>query len=225
MMIDQIIIGGRASFDDFGASVAGRAKNAPKKKEIKEKVPFSNITYDFTKINGEIFWEERELEYDFEMIAPDPVKLEDMRTAFESWILNIIQEELHDPIIPDYHYIVTYADVSYTDDEGLEKTTAKVKFTAYPYKVANVPRVYEHSIPANGTKTVWVQNDSSHKITPTITADKAVTFTLGGVNYTMNAGTVKDYSFKLAEGLNELSIANANSAACAVSISFYEEVF
>ena len=42
-MIDQLIIGG----------LAKSKKKPPKKKSIKETVPFSNVTYDFTAINGE----------------------------------------------------------------------------------------------------------------------------------------------------------------------------
>ena len=74
-MIDQLIIGDKASCDDYGASVASRKIVPPKKKEIKETVPFSNVTYDFSAINGEQYWEERELEYTLEIIAPTPEEL------------------------------------------------------------------------------------------------------------------------------------------------------
>ena len=224
-MIDQLIIGDKASFDDFGASVAKRVLNQPPKKSIKETVPFSNITYDFTAINGEIYWEERTLEYIFEMIAPTAERLEEMKAAFANWLMNIIQQELHDPLIPDYHFIATYEDMSFDDDEGLEKTTASVTFSAYPYKIANYARGYEFEIPANSSKTVWIENKSSHRITPTITADKAVTLNIKGVSYSMSAGTAKDETLKLEVGINNIYIDNPNGAACSVSISFYEEVF
>ncbi len=224
-MIDQLIIGDKASFDDFGASVAKRTRKPPKKKSIKETVPFSNITHDFTKINGEIYWEEQAHEYIFEMVAPTPERLEEMKTALSGWLMNIIGEELHDPIIPYYHFIVTYDDMSFADDEGMEKTTATVSFTAYPYRIANYPKVCEFDIPANSTKAVWILNDSNHRITPKITADKAITLKLENVSYSMSAGTVEDEAFKLEAGMNSVSIVNSNKAACKVVISFYEEVF
>ncbi len=224
-MIDQIIIGEKASFDDFGASVAKRTSKQPKKKTIKEAVPFSNITHDFTAINGEIYWEDRELEYTFELISPTPERLEEMKMAFANWLMNIIKQELHDPTIPEYHYIVTYNDMSFTDEDGMEKTTAKVTFSAYPYKIANYAKSHELEIPANGTRTVWILNESSHRITPKITADGAVTLKLGGSTYTMNAGVTEDEAFKLSAGINNISIVNSNSAICNVAISFYEEVF
>ena len=224
-MIDQIFIGEKASFDDFGASVAKRVIRQPAKKEIKETVPFSNITHDFTAINGEIYWEEREIEYIFEMIAPAPEKLMEMEAAFADWLMNIIKEELHDPIIPDYHFIVTYSDMSFEDEEEMEKTTATVTFSAYPYKIANYAKVFEFDIPANSTKDIWIPNESSHRITPKITADRAITIELDNVSYTMNAGTAEDEAFKLEKGLNSVKITNSNSAACKVVFSFYEEVF
>ena len=73
-MIDQLIIGSKKSYDDFGASVSERTIHQPKKKTIKETVPFSNITHDFSGIDGEVYWEERKLEYIFE-------NMPDIRTA------------------------------------------------------------------------------------------------------------------------------------------------
>lgn len=224
-MIDQIAIIDKASFDDFGASVAIRNIKMPVKKEIKETVPFSNITHDFTAINGEIYWNERELEYIFEMIAPTPEKLFEMKAAFANWVMNVIKRELHDPVIPDYHFIVTYSDMSFEDDEGLEKTTVTVLFSAYPYKIANYPKTLDFEIPANGSATAWIPNESSHRITPKITTDSAITLTLGNASYSMEAGTVEDEIFKLEPGLNEVSISNKSGEVCNVSFSFYEEVF
>lgn len=224
-MIDQLIIGDKASFDDFGASLAKSTKKPPKKKSIKETVPFSNITYDFTAINGEIFWNDGELEYVFEMVAESPEKLEEMKTAFETWVMNVIKKDIYDPFIPDYHFSATYEDMSFADDEGMEKTTATVKFSAYPYKIANFPKVNEINIAANSKKTVYIANESSHKITPTITTSRAITLEMEGSEYIMKAGTFKDSALKLRAGTVPVIIKNDSDADCEVIISFYEEVF
>ena len=223
-MIDQLIISDKASFDDFGASVASRTRKPPKKKSIKETVPFSNITHDFTAINGEIYWEDQQLEYVFEMIAPTPERLEEMKTAFSSWVMNIIKQELHDPIIPDCHYLATYEDMSFADEEGMEKTTVSVVFSAYPYKIANYPKVYECSIPARSEKQIPILNESSHRITPKITVDVPTHLWLGDVDYSMSAGTTEDEAFKLEQGLNFVTVF-AFSTPVNISISFHEEVF
>lgn len=225
-MIDQIKIGDKLSHDDFSASLALRKIGQPKKKVIKESVPFSNITYDFSAINGEVYWEERELDYVFEIIADDPEQLEELKKAFASWVMNIINQNLFDPFIPDYHFIATYDDMSFEDDEGIEKTTATVKFMAYPYKVSNRPIVYSFTILASGELTSFIENKSSHRVTPTITTDSPITLISGNSSYSIGAGTTKDERFRLEVGLNEITIQNTStSSQVVVSISFDEEVF
>lgn len=224
-MIDQLIIGQKASFDDFGASVATRKIFAPPKKEIKETVPFSNVTYDFSAINGEVFWGERELQYSCEIIASTPEDLERKKTAFSAWVMNVVSEYLIDPFDPDYHYVATYKEIDYADEESVEKTTATVKFTAYPYKIANRPKVYDFKIPANSEITATVLNDSSHKIAPTITTDAGITLRLDGVSYSVPAGETKDDAFKIGAGVNTLTIINNAATECLLTVMFYEEVF
>lgn len=222
-MIDQLIIGERASFDDFGASVASRKISAPPKKEITETVPFSNVTYDFSAINGEVYWDRRELQYACEIMSPTPEDLERKKTAFSAWVMNVIEEILIDPFDPHYHYIATYADIDYADEEGQYKTTATVKFKAYPYKIANTPKVYNFAIAAGGETTKAVVCDASHPIPPTIITDTAVVVSLGGVSYAVPAGETTDSTLKLKTGVNDLTIKAETD--CTVTVKFFEEVF
>lgn len=225
-MIDQLIIGDKLSHDDFSASIALRKLNLPKKKSIKESPPFSNITYDFSAINGEVYWEERELEYVFEILADDPEQLEELKKAFASWVMNVMSQELHDPFIPDYHFLATFEDMDFEDDEGLEKTTATVIFKAYPYKISNRPIVYSFTIAASSEATSLIENKSSHRVTPTITTDNAITIIAGNSSYSLGAGTTKDERFNLAVGKNEITIQNTSAnSQVVVTISFDEEVF
>lgn len=175
-MFDQLIIGEKASLDDFDASVAERHIGEPTKKEIKDTVPFSNVTYDFSKINGELYWNERELDYEFEIIADTPEELERKKTAFKNWVMNVMEEKLYDPYIPDYHFLATFKDIDPTDDESLEKTTIAVKFTAYPYQIANEPKLYEFTIPAKSELKINLINGGIHRVTPTITLDASLIF-------------------------------------------------
>ncbi len=223
-MIDQLIIGDRASFDDFGASLSTRVIGQPKKKSIRETVPYSNKTYDFSAIDGEVYWEDRELEYSFEMTAPTPEKLEDMKIAFSSWIMNIFEDEIHDPFIPEYHFKGTFEEIDFEDDEGLDKTTAKVKFTAYPYKIANHKRVFEGEVPTGMAGSLLIINESSHPVTPTINSEKILYLRLNGKNYTAGIGETYDETLKLPVGVYEISV-STDEMGGKFSISFYEEVF
>ena len=222
-MLDQLIIGDKNSYDDFGASLASRKIGTPAKKKIRETIPFSNITYDFSKINGEIYWEDRELEYVFEMTAETPEKLEDTKAAFSDWVMNVFQEKLHDPFIPDFHFIATYESMSYDDEKGLDKTTATVKFTAYPYKIANIPCSYLLHIPSDSIVNVSVVNNSSHPITVTFKATSMFS------SYTTVCDGETEIAYfrgedvgKLQCGLRHLSI--SSQLETDIEITYVEEV-
>ena len=156
-MIDQLRIGDKYSYDDFGASVAERKIGKPKKKTIKETVPHSNITYDFSRINGEIYWEERELQYILELDAETPEELEDLKIDLSNWLMNVFEEDLFDPYIEDYHFKATYEDIDFDDSEVI-KTTATVKFKAYPYMISNAPT--KHTITIGDVGTTVNENEN-----------------------------------------------------------------
>ena len=222
-MLDQLRIENKYSYDDFLASVKTRNINAPKKKEIKETIPFSNKTYDFSKIEGEIYWEERELEYIFEIMADSPEALEDLKTDFQTWVMNVIEGKLYDPFILDYHFIVTFSDIDFDDDEDIEKTTITVKFTAYPYKIANKKTVHKIELTASESKSIEIKNISSHRITPTFLNTSPITVQMGNSSYSVPSGEITDDSFKLESGLTTLTLQSSNN--CSVEISYFAEVF
>lgn len=220
-MIDQLIIGNKASFDNFEANVRDRVIEEPPKKKIKETVPFSNITYDFSKMNGEIYWEERILEYNLELTGLSAEEVEEKKLSLKNWLMNVQEEELFDPFIKGYHFIATFDDISF-DDSEFEKTTATVTFTAYPYMIANELTVYDFDMVANEEMTISVVNDSSHRITPTFTSDVAVTVKQGEKSYAIPSGETTDDRFKLSEGENTLVIQATENGS--FRISFYAEV-
>lgn len=223
-MFDQLRIGDKYSYDDFLASVAERKIGKPKKKVIKETVPYSNITYDFSKINGEIYWEERELEYILELDAETPEELEERKIALSDWLMNVMQEDLFDPFIEDYHFRATFEDIDF-DDSEVEKTTATVKFSAYPYMLANDEKIYSATIPTGEPLVLTVKNNSSHRITPTLVIDAAsINFEFGGALYAITEGETTDPAFTLPVGESDFII-QPNETGGNLTIKFREEVF
>ena len=211
-MFDQLKIGSGTSFklsyEDFDASLAERAVKAPEKKEIKETVPFSNQTYDFSKINGDLYWKERELECVFEIIADSPEELEEKKTAFSNWIMNVFNEEIHDPFDPEYHYVGTFYDMEYDDEEHMEKTKATVTFKVFPYKVANEVTNYVFEVSAAMPKYVTLRNDSGHRVIPTVTTDVPVTILNAGESFDFPVGETFYSLFTLDRGDNLLTVTN-----------------
>ena len=219
-MVDQLIIGDKASFDDYFASLAKRKIGNPKKKVIKETIPYSNITYDFSKVNGELYWEERELEFVFEIIADTPEKLEDLKTAFSGWMMNVFQEQIHDPFIPEYHFLGTFEDIDFEDEESLDKTTATVRFTAYPYKIANTPTVYRCE--ANALCEFYLQNNSAHPVVLTIETSETTTLYVNDDK--KNTAQVRAYTLMLPVGVTKFKVVEGG-VPFVVTASFVEEVF
>lgn len=224
-MLDQLTIGTKKSLDDFDASLKERRINTPKKKSIKETVPFSNATYDFSAINGELYWEERELKYIFEIMADSPEELEVKRMAFMNWVMNIMCGFIFDPYEPGWHYVGTYDGAEYEDDESMEKTTITVTFLAYPYKISANPTEYTIKIPAGKTVTADITNNSSHRLTPTLISNAGVTINYRGVGYSVPVGEVTDDTLKLNAGESTMTITNTGDVDCTLVIKFYREVF
>ena len=231
-MLDQLKIGDKSSLDDFGASLASRSIQPPPKKVIKETVPFSNVTYDFSKINGELYWEERELEYVFEITADTPEELEEKKIAFSAWVMNVMQENIYDPYEPDWHYVGTYDSLDYDDEDCVEKTTATVVFLAYPYKIANVETVYAFALKTSNIGST-VTNDSAHRVTPVVSAEHsfALVKIADGTTYTFPAGESSDDVFTLEAGANTLRLtaisvaylaAGTASTASVYGVNIYE---
>lgn len=223
-MFDQLRIGDKYSYDDFLASVAERKIGKPKKKEIKETVPYSNKTYDFSAINGEIYWEERELEYILELDAETPEELEERKRALNNWLMNVMEEDLFDPYIEDYHFKATYKDGE-EDDTEVEKTTMTVIFTAYPYLLTNKEQVYSVDVPTSEPLVLTVKNNSSHRITPTLIVDaESVNFDFGGSSYSIGEGETTDSSLMVPVGESDFIIQPSETGGN-FTIKFREEVF
>ena len=224
-MEDQLIIGSKSSYDDFEASVKESFISTPKKKEIKESVPFSNKPYDFSAINGEVYWEERELEYVFEIIAENPEELTQKKTLFLNWVMNVMEEKIYDPYDPDYYYVGTYSDSDCDDDESKEKATITVTFKAYPYKYSNRAMSSRVTVPSRSEQSVNLVNDSAHRIIPTITVDNNIVIISGGTSSAISAGTYTEGVVMLQKGVNTLLLQNNTDLPCNVVISYSEEVF
>ena len=220
--LDQLIIGNVSSYDDYEASVKERAVSQPKKKSIKESVPFSNKTYDFSKINGEVYWEERTLEYVFEITADSPEELEEKKLGFLSWIMNVFEEEIYDPFIEDYHFFGSYEDME-VDDSEIEKSTITVTFKVYPYKIANAKKSQSFSVSKTKEITAKISNDSSHRVVPTFTSNVDFTLTLQNQSFALSAGTTTYHGIYLEVGINEIVIQATKNGT--VKVEFEEEVF
>lgn len=225
-MFDSVVIGNKDSFYDYEASMKEREIGDPKKKSIKETVPFSNAIYDFSKIDGEIYWDERVLTYVFEITADSPEELEEKKQKFKAWIMNVHEEDLYDPYIEYYHFVATFDDIS-CDDSEIEKSTITVTFTAYPYMVANQKTSHKALIKRLSFTRIQIENNSSHRIVPIFRSDNPFIVTINHDSHNLQAGETSDSSIVLEVGSNEVDFMGDHSVdgEYYVEIEFCEEVF
>ena len=134
-MIKQLIINGKKSYDDFDLYISQRTISQPKKKSIKESVPFSNVVYDFSDINGEIYWEQRTLQYVFDFAELSTEEVEIAKSKALTWLMNVHDTDIYDPYIGDYHFHGSFESDSWSEDFGAGTLT--INFSVYPYKISN----------------------------------------------------------------------------------------
>ena len=224
-MTDQLTIGDKDSYDDFDASLARFDAKPPKKKSIRETIPFFNGSYDFSTINGEVYWEDRVIECIFEILADTPEELEDKKAAFSNWVMNVTEQDIYSPFIPDYHFVGTFEEMDYEDDDGLDKTTATVTFLAYPYKVANEPKRYQYITERGGTNTWYIPNESSHPVEAYVaitSAQAGNTVQIGDTIKTTTAEPVDTFYLKISPGTVLVHVSSKNGSTT-VEIEFTEE--
>ncbi len=205
-MIKQLMINGLKSYDDFGVYISSRKISQPKKKTIKESIPFSNIVYDFSNINGEIYWEERTLEYTFDIAEISTEEMENVKTRLLDWFMNVHDVDIYDPYIGDYHYHGSFESDSWDEDFGSGVLT--VSFTVYPYKISNEDIVIESDSASNLT----IENNSSHRISPTIEVNGEVIITFNNKSYSLNDSVYENVLY-LEKGMNEISLNGTGTIA------------
>lgn len=107
--------------------------NAPKD-DYTERVPFSNVTYDFASIYGQSFGE-RTLTYQLEFICFDKKKAQDRLVEILRWFRWKNRKNLYDDLLPDYHFEVREPDVKWSENHGIY--TFDLTFKANPEIVPN----------------------------------------------------------------------------------------
>lgn len=133
---------GLHSCTDFGAVCKSRSTPPPKPIKRHERVPYSNITWDFSALCGVREYENRTLSYAFVITDLNWRRCRERVNDFLSWLHEPVSfQALWDSADPEYHYLakLTSAEPSYTNGVCCE---IKVEFEAYPYRIPNGDLAY-----------------------------------------------------------------------------------
>ena len=134
-MIKGITVNGKHTFYAFGLRMLERNIGSAPKDEHLERVPFSNITYNFDELFGKKSYGERKLSYEFEFIERRIEQAEDKVIGLLNWLHWDGSLDLYDDYYPNYHFSVREPDVDCTEKHGLY--TLKLVFKAAPAMIPN----------------------------------------------------------------------------------------
>lgn len=216
-MIKSIRALGKASYDDFGLYINNRNIPIPAIKEIYETVPFLNGSYNFTYINGESAYEDRIISYSFDISEFSIEEMEIEKKRILKWISKIIDTDIYDDYIPNYHFRGSAISPDWSED--ISQGVMTIKFRVYPFMIANESKKYNYIFSENEDKIIDIINNSDHSIVPIFKCENSALITIGDSNYSLPSGTISDDDLLFQSGNIQLQVQTTGEFA----IEFFEE--
>lgn len=213
-MTDGIRINGKHSYGDFGLYLKSRNIGFPEKKSIRETVPFMNGYYDFSALNSAPAWDERIIEYSFDVTNDNPVELDNFVSYVLDWLGNVQDADIYDDTVYGYHWHGSYDKANLTwDDSGLQ-VEISVSLVVHPFKIADIPTT--HSLTA-GTHTI---TNSGMAVAPYVQSDANAAIQIGTYVSSIPANETVQLEIDLERGDNTVIITGDGT----VTFGYYKEV-
>lgn len=211
---DGIRIKDKHSYGNFGLEFKWRKIGLPKKKSIRQTVAFMNGYHDFSALNGEPAWDERIIEYAFDVINDSPSELDYFVSYVLDWFGNVQDEDIFDDNVYGYHWHGSYDDAKVEWDESGLKAEIVISFVVHPFKIANEAKT--HSLTA-GTHTII---NSGMAVAPYAQSDADAAIQIGSYVSSIPANEEIQLEIDLKRGENTVLITGEGT----VTLSYYEEV-
>jgi len=206
------------SYDDFGLTIKSKELSPPKKIKIKDKVPFMNGAYDFSGLYGEQSYEERELQYVFNLVCKNKIEMNIKKMQILDWLMNSFKDTLKDDVIQGYYFLAECEDVDFNED-GFQ-AEINVSFSAYPFKLSDLLEgndiwnsfnfeldyAQNTKFDVDNSLDITLYNLGVKKLTPSVICSTSMQVIKGSTTYNFNSGTSKDWRFSLDLGENNLTL-------------------
>ena len=197
-----ISINGKHSYRDFGLFISKKVIEMPSVKRIRETVPYMN--------------EYRIISYTFDITGNDAEEMNAKKHDVSAWLCTVHEEDIQDDDYPHLHFVGSYHESDWEEDDGQGELT--IKFICKPYMYANVETIIELSAGTN--VSLMIQNDSDHRVIPTVEINGTLTIQIDGKKFAIS-GNGKHQLFVLKKGNNQVSYTLTGNG----KIRFYKEVF
>lgn len=212
-MTDGIRANGKHSYGDFGLYLKSRNIGLPEKKSLRETVAFMNGYYDFSTLYGAPAWNERIIEYSFDVTHDTPADLDFFVSHVLDWLGNVHDADIFDDTVYGYHWHGSYKEAKVSwDDSGLYAEIV-VSFVVHPFKIADVET--EHTLAA-GTHTIV---NSGMAIAPYAVSSATAAIQIGSHVSSIAANNKIQLEIDLVRGENTVLVTGGT-----VTLSYYEEV-
>lgn len=139
MIKKGIMVNSRHSYGSFKLRMLSRSIGSPPKDDHTERVPFSDVTYDFDSVFGKSSYGERTLKYRFEFIDMNLKTSADRLVNVINWLHWTDRLDLYDDMLPGYHFEVREPEASWSENHGVY--TFDVTFKANPAIIPNPERM------------------------------------------------------------------------------------
>ena len=209
-------VNGKHSYYAYGLRMLKRSIGSAPKDEHLERIPFSNITYDFDVLFNKKSYGERKLSYELEFIEKDIEKAGDKTIALINWLHFDGSLDLYDDFFPNYHFSVREPKVDYSEKHSIY--TFEIVFNAAPaivpnpnkmtYNAANtiIPDVnsdgYVNAVDASAIDAAYQALSADPPRDPGLTPEqlRAADANMDGYINTVDSAWVRDFTAKLSTG-------------------------
>ena len=136
MSCELIANGRRVGCGDDDICTSDKEIGVPKKRTIYEDVPYRNGSYDFSMLDGEIYFENRSLKYIFGILGSEEEVLQKI-SDLSTWLYGIQDTDIWDTDIPYWHFHGSCEKVSVKYDETGLSADLTAEFTVEPFLIAD----------------------------------------------------------------------------------------
>lgn len=177
------------SVRNFGMCYASKSVSPPPKQVVRKSIPYRNGSVDFTCINGEEYYGDREVVYVFDVIGDTPFEVTKKVEDFCAWLAPLSDVDIHDDEMPRHHWHggCDSIDVDWNDDGYYAKITAT--FILYPFMIADNISKLTVKVGDN-----YVYNEGRPARLTVKPTGSTVTIQVGSVKQTFIGETVADLS-------------------------------
>lgn len=222
-MMRGITFDNKHSFRDFNLTIASRHIGNPSKIKRKERVPFSNVEYDFSTIYGGQEYEERTLIYTFnvvDMYNRSKISFSSLKIAVLNWLLGPNEKvKLIDDAIPGYYFLAEVENGPELEEFEFDGPLT-VEFTAYPFKISELEEGHDiwdefnflldyaqiTEFEITGSKEITLYNPGASLVRPKIATNNPMTIVKDNTIFNVPAGESESFDFVLFKGENKMTV-------------------